>query len=331
MNKKCFIKWLLVIAALAMAVAACTKKQEDESQSGSEKSVKSKPIIKLAQRSWLGSQLNNEVARILLEEEMDYRVEIINVDGTTQFTSLEKGETHVNLEIWPSVRTTEIRNYIHKKKTVEQGGSLGVVGKIGWYIPAYLAAQHPELLTWVGFIDPAKTALFRTPVTGEKGRFLSAPVGWGTHDTDIIKNLGLNFRVIFAGSEESLIAEVEEAYTRQAPILFYFWTPHYLFAKLDLVEVKLPEYSEACYAKRATGGIDCDYPLEILFKAICPGLKDHAPEVYRFFKNFKYSSNDQITMLAQVEVHGKTIEETARFWIMMNKDVWSRWIPKSMP
>jgi len=325
MSKKRFIKWLLVIAAMALAVTSCTKKQEEESQSGSVKSAKSKPIIKLAQRKWLGSQLNNAVAGILLEEEMGYRVEIINVEGTTQFESLEKGETHVNLEIWPSART--VRHYMDEKKTVEHGGNLGVVGKVGWYIPAYMVEKYPELVTWEGFKAPAMTALFRTPATGKNGQFLSSPSGWGQNDTEIIKNLGLNFQVIFADSEDSLIAEVEETYSRQTPILFYFWTPHYLFAKLDLIEVKLPEYSKDCYAKRDTGGIDCDYPLDILFKILWAGLKDHTPEVYRFFKNFKYSSDDQITMLAQVEVHGKTVEEAARYWIEMNKNVWRAWIP----
>jgi len=293
MNKNRFIKRLLVIITIALALTACTKKQEEESQSGPEKDAKSKPVIKLAQRDWLGSQLNNAVAGILLEEEMGYRVKIVDVMGSTLFGSLEKGETHVNLEVWPSGRIT--------KKTVEFGGNLGVVGKVGWHIPTYMVEKHPELHTWEGFKAPAMAALFRTPDTGKKGLFLSAPPDWGQNDAAIIKNLGLNFQVVLADSEDSLIAAVEEAYSRHAPILFYLWTPHYLFAKLDLTEVKLPKYSDECYARRDTGGVDCDYPPDIVFKALWPGLKDYAPEVYRFFKDFHYSSDEQIAMMAQVE------------------------------
>ena len=78
MNRKRLIKYLLVTFAISLMQTACNEKQNEASQSGSTNAAK--PIIKLAQCKWLGNQLNNAIASILLTEEMGYRVEIIDID-----------------------------------------------------------------------------------------------------------------------------------------------------------------------------------------------------------------------------------------------------------
>jgi glycine betaine/proline transport system substrate-binding protein len=321
-------KWLLLTVVVTLIATACTTAPDEISPSTPEKVTVSKPVIKLAQRGWLGFELDNAVAKILLEEKMGYPVEIIDVQKDITFESLAKGETHANLEVWPSAWTDEIRSYIEVEETVEAGGLLGVVGKAGWFMPTYVLDEHPELATWEGFQDPANAALFSTAEAEDKGQFLDGDPDWAGYNEDIIRNLGLDLKVVHAGSEQALIAMVEEAYDRQDTVLFYFWTPHYLFAKLDLTEIKLPEYNNVCYDKAESGGIDCDYPADPLTKALWPGLKDYAPEAYLFLKNFNYTTQDQIVMLALVEVQGETVEAAARTWIEQNENVWSRWIPQ---
>ena len=329
MDKRCFYIRLLLAVAVALAATACTSDREETPLVTPEEAAVSKPVIKLAQRGWLGFELDNAVAKILLEEEMGYPVEIIEVQKDAIFESLAGGETHANLEIWTSAWTDEIRSYIEVEETVENGGLLGVVGKIAWFIPTYVLDEHPELATWEGLVDPANVALFSTPKTEDKGQFLDGDPDWAGYDQDIIRNLGLDFEVVHTGSEQTLIEAVNEACDRQEFVLFYFWSPHYLFAQLDLTEIKLPEYNDACYARAEAGGVDCDYPLDPLLKALWPGLKDYAPAAYQFLKNFDYTTQDQIMMLALVEVQGKTVEEAARIWIEQNENVWSRWLPQA--
>jgi glycine betaine/proline transport system substrate-binding protein len=92
--------------------------------------------------------------------------------------------------------------------------------------------------------------------------------------------------------------------------------------------VKLPDYSEACYAKAKEGGIACDYPPDVLFKIAWSGLKDKAPDAYQFLKKMKYTNDDQIAMLAEVDVDKKTAEQAARDWISKHEDVWKAWLAK---
>jgi glycine betaine/proline transport system substrate-binding protein len=93
-------------------------------------------VIKIAVNPWLGSDLDAQVAKILLEEKLGYSAELVPIDETAQFGALARGDLSATLEIWPSGHVQDHLQYIEQQKTVEDLGSLGVVGKIGWYVPS---------------------------------------------------------------------------------------------------------------------------------------------------------------------------------------------------
>jgi glycine betaine/proline transport system substrate-binding protein len=312
-------RWLLrslMIMAALIVFAACA---------GTPAAAPKIPL-KLAENPWTGSSVNVHVAKILLEEQLGYKVEIVTIDENAQWAALASGDLSATLEVWPSGHADHIKQYIDTQKVVESLGPLGVVGKISWYVPTYMVEQHPELATWEGV--KADADMFKTAETGSKGQFLTGDPSWVQYDGDIIKNLGLNFQVVQSGSEQAVLAALDAAYSRKAPLLFYFWTPHSVHAKYKLTPVTLPEYSEGCYANAASGGVKCDYPKDVLFKAAWSGLKDKAPDAYALLKAMTYSNEDQIGMIAAVDLDSKTAEVAARAWIDAHKDVWQAWVPK---
>jgi glycine betaine/proline transport system substrate-binding protein len=310
------LMFLLMLAVLLLA--AC---------GGSGAASAPKIPLKLAENAWTGSSINVNVAKILLQEKMGYKVEIVTIDENAQWAALGNGDLSASLEVWPSGHAENVKKYVDEQKVVENVGELGVVGKISWYVPTYVVDQHPELASVDGFKKPEDAALFKTAETGDQGQFLAGDPSWVQYDEDIIKNLGLNFKVVRAGSEQAVLAAVDSAYSRKEPILFYFWTPHSVHAKYKLTAVKLPEYSAACYDKATSGGVNCDYPPDVLFKIAWSGLKDKAPDAYQFLKNMKYSNDDQISMIAAVDTDKKTAEQAARDWINAHESVWKAWIP----
>ena len=185
--------------------------------------------------------------------------------------------------------------------------------------------SFPTLHRYVRYI--ALPADYATAETGYNGQFLAGDPSWVQYDADIIKNLELPFQVVNAGSEQAILAALDSAYSRQEPILFYFWTPHSIHAKYDLTEVELPAYSDECYAQADSGGVACDYPGDELFKIFWSGLKDAAPDAYTLLKNMNYSTEDQIQMVAAVELDGKSAEEAARAWLDANQSTWQSWLP----
>lgn len=332
--------WALVLLSLllTLALAACggggeTAVQESataepegaatmDPAAGGEKIA-----IKLAENPWSASMINANVAKILLEEQLGYPVEIVTIDENAQWPSLAAGDLTASLEVWPSGHAENVAQYIDGQGVVENGGPLGPVGKIGWWIPSYMVERNPALATWEGFMDPAAAAEFATAETGDLGQFLGGDPSWVQYDGDIIRNLGLPLQVVFAGSEQAILAALDAAYSREEPILFYFYTPHSIFANYDLTEVALPEHTEECYAKAESGGIDCDYPSDVLFKVFWAGLADAAPDAYTLLKNMSYPTEEQIKMVASMDVDGKTAEEAAREWLEANESVWQAWLP----
>jgi glycine betaine/proline transport system substrate-binding protein len=209
---------LALLVALILGACGSDKDQKDYGPTD-----EPKPVIRLAANFWVSSELNAAVARIILEEEMGYPVEIVQLDENDQWARLAAGELHANLEVWTSGHTANIQKYIIEEKTVENGGPLGVEGRIGWFVPSYMIRRHPDLRTWEGFQQPELATLFDTEATtGTKGQFLAGAPDWIQYDADIIRNLGLDLEVVTLGSEEKLLEALETAYANEEPILMYF-------------------------------------------------------------------------------------------------------------
>jgi glycine betaine/proline transport system substrate-binding protein len=155
---------------------------------------------------------------------------------------------------------------------------------------------------------------------------LGAEPSWVQYDESIIANLGLPLEVVWSGSEDALLAEVDASVARQDPILFYFYTPHAVFDKYDMTQVELPPYSDECYANADSGSVDCAYPADVLMKIFATDLKDRAPEAHTLLSNMNYNNADQVAMLGAVE-GGMSIEEAAQQWVDENESVWSTWLP----
>jgi glycine betaine/proline transport system substrate-binding protein len=332
MNKRVVLSGLLIALVAALAVSCGGQPQQaepaqEEAAAPAEQTSGEKMTIKLAENPWSGSQVNVAVAKILLDEQLGYPVEIVTIDENAQWPALAGDDLHASLEVWPSGHAENVAQYIDDQGIVENLGPLGPVGEIGWFMPTYVLDEHPELATWEGFQNADNAQLFATAETGDKGQFLAGDPSWVQYDGDIIKNLGLDLEVVTAGSEEAIMAALDSASSRNEPVLFYFWTPHSVHAQFDLTQVELPAYSDECYAKAEEGGVDCAYPSDELFKIASSKLKDEAPDAYQFLKNFNYSTADQISMIAAVELDGKSAEEAARAWVAENEDVWKTWLP----
>ncbi|WP_419911372.1 glycine betaine ABC transporter substrate-binding protein [Candidatus Poriferisodalis sp.] len=340
--------WKLLIAllaALGLLAAACTGSDDDaadepvatteameepaptEPPADEGPDLGSQTTITLASNPWNGSALNVAVAAQLLESELGYEVEIVEIDENAQWAAINTGDISASLEVWPSGHAQNVIDFIdNADANVDNAGLLGPIGKIGWFTPTYMIERHPELATWEGFADPELAGLYATAETGDLGQFLGGDPSFVQYDEDIINNLGLPMQVVYAGSEAAILAAVDAAYSREDPILVYLWTPHSAFNSYDLTNVLLPEYSQECYDTADAGGVNCDYPADVLFKIIDASLAENAPAADAFLRAMNYDSADQIAMLAAVEGEGMSVDDAAAQWIADNEATWSAWL-----
>jgi len=334
-------KWwrvLLLVMALGLISAACSDAGSgDGDETGTTGATGTQALpgegveLSIAVNPWTGSSVNANIAKILLEQQLGYTVNLVDIDEFAQFPALSTGELDATLEVWPSGHAEDYATYIEGDGSIVDGGELGVVGKIGWYVPTYVVDEHPEVATVEGLNDNA--SLFATAETGDKGQMLDGDPSFVSYDQEIVENLGLDFEVVVAGSEAALLSELETAYQNEEPLLFYWYTPHWGNQKYDLTEVALPEVTEECTAAASTktgDGYACDYPPDVLYKAFNADLESRAPEAFAFLSAMSYENAAQEEVAFAVDVDGETPEEAAQAWVDANQDTWQPWVDAAL-
>ncbi|GBC87639.1 Glycine betaine/carnitine transport binding protein GbuC [bacterium HR12] len=329
-------RWIrlgLLVTLVALVAAACSDVEDGGSSGGGATGPTAGTqvpdnrdiTIRIAVSPWDGSAANANVAKVLLEDKLGYTVELVEIDEYAQFPALANGDLDATLEVWPSGHGKDYKKYIESGNGVVDGGELGVIGQIGWWIPTYLLEDHPELATWEGL--KGNEDLFRTPESGDAGQILDGDPSYVTFDQAIADNLGLNLKVVYAGSEAAELAALDAAYQKREPILFYFWTPHWAHAQYDLTMIELPEVTPECEdaAVNNPDAYACGYPQDVLYKAFHEGLEEKAPAAFAFLSAMRYTNEDQNAIALEIH-NGTDPEEAARGWIDANPDVWQPWV-----
>jgi glycine betaine/proline transport system substrate-binding protein len=310
-------------AAASLPLAACAADPEDVDV-GEADDTPSGESISIVANPWPGSYANANVAAILIEEELGVDVQIVEIDENAQWAGLDDGSLDAVLEIWPSGHQDNLQTYVEELGSVELLGDLGAIGQIGWFVPTYVVEQYSEMATWEGL--QGNEEIFATAETGNAGQFLAADPSFVQFDEAIIRNLDLNFEVIQSGSEAAQLAAVQAAIEREEPVLFYFYTPHWMHFQYDLTMVELPEWTDECEAKPEAER-DCGYPEDVLLKAANAELADRLPEVHSFLTNMTMQNEWQDEITYAMDIDGLDAREAAQQWVDAHESDWAGWLP----
>jgi glycine betaine/proline transport system substrate-binding protein len=329
-------RWAVVAlaAAFTLFAAACSDVNSNTDTGGGSTSGAAVPdnsgtTITIAVNAWVGSAANANVAKALLEDKLGYTVELTEIDEYAQFPALSTGDLDATLEVWPSGHAKDVKKYIDGQNGVVDGGLNGVDGQIGWWIPTYMLDSNPELATWEGI--KGNEDMFKTAESGSAGQLLDGDPSYVTFDQAIADNLGLNLKVVYAGSEAAELSALDTAYQKQDPILMYFWTPHWAQEKYDLTNVQLPDVTPACEAA-AADNVDayaCAYPPDPLFKAFNDGLEARAPAAFAMLSAMSYTNDDQNGIGLDIS-DGMDPLDAAQKWIDAHPDTWQAWVDAGM-
>lgn len=285
--------------------------------------------IKLTLHDWSGQLVTTTLMGEVLEE-AGYNIEYVQADYIAQFAGLKTGDLHVAMEIWETTGREAMDEAFATGKVVNQGET-GMQAIEEWWYPAYMEERCPGLPKWEALKDCAEA--FSTPETAPLGRYLGGPVTWGGFDEERVEALGLDFEVVHAGTDAALFAELEAAYQREDPIMLWIYSPHWAPAKFEGSFVQFPAYSPECYNDASVGlnpnaAYDCGKPTGPIWKVSWSGLADKWPNAATAIQNFTVSNADMGAMVADVDLNGKSVEDTVAAWMSANKDTWSTWIAK---
>ncbi|MFF8899713.1 ABC transporter substrate-binding protein [Streptomyces lydicus] len=310
---------------LSLSLSACGKADMTK-QTSPFAAAKGSKSVTLSVQTWVGAQSNVAVAKYLLEHKLGYHVDTVQVDEIPAWDALSQGRVDAILEDWG--HPDQEKRYVKDKKTITAGGGNGVTGHIGWYVPKYWADKHPEITNWKNLNKVAKQ--LRTSESGNKGQLMDGSPSYVTNDKALVKNLGLNYEVVFAGSEAAQITQIQQSAKQKKPFLTYWYEPQWLFNQVPMVEVKLPKYTDACAEKGAKDpqSIDCAYPTTPLQKYFNTEFAKSGGSAAAFLKNFKWTKDDQNEVSEAIASRGLSADEAAKQWVDKHPDVWKSWLPK---
>jgi glycine betaine/proline transport system substrate-binding protein len=277
--------------------------------------------VKIAINPWVGYEANAAVVAYLLEKELGYTVEKKDLKEEVSWQGFASGDVDVILENWGHEDLK--KKYIEQDKVAVSAGPTGNQGVIGWYVPKWMVDEYPDITDYKNLNKYAD--LFKTSESGGKGQLLDGDPSFVTNDAALIENLKLDFKVVYAGSEAALIKAAQQATAQKKPLLMYFYEPQWLFSQLELVRVKLPEYTPGCDADPKK--VACDYPAYELDKIVSKKFADTGGKAYELVKNFQWTNEDQNSVANDITNNGMSAEEAAKKWVEANPDKWKAWIP----
>ncbi|MQA97894.1 MAG: glycine/betaine ABC transporter substrate-binding protein [Streptosporangiales bacterium] len=277
--------------------------------------------VNLAVNPWVGYEASAAVVAEVAEKRLGCKVEKKNLKEEVSWQGFATGEVDAVIENWghPDLK----KKYIEQQKVAVSAGSTGNKGIIGWYVPPWMARKYPDIRDWKNLNKYA--SLFETSESDGKGQLLDGDPSFVTNDEALVKNLKLNYKVVYAGSEAALITEFRKAEKDKTPLIGYFYEPQWFMSEVKLVKVNLPPYKEGCDADPEK--VACDYPPYDLDKIVSKRFADSGSPAYTLIKNFKWTNDDQNLVAKYITQDKLKPEEAAAKWIAANEAKVKAWLP----
>jgi glycine betaine/proline transport system substrate-binding protein len=274
--------------------------------------------------NWVGYTADAYVIGAVAADKLGCTVNYVALkEGGPSYSALKSGDGDVILEEWSG--DEDLAGAEADGSAVDLG-SPGNVGIVGWFVPGWLAEEHPEVLDYSTLNEVA--ADFETSESDGKGQFLGSDPNFTQYDEAIVKNLGLDFKVVFSGGEIPTVEAFKKAQEKKEWLIGYFWEPQYIHAEVPMARVALPEVTDECLANQASAKdkVDCDYPETELKKIASTKFMDSGSTAAALTKAFSWTNEDQNLVAKYITADKMTPEDAAAKWIADNPDKVDAWL-----
>ncbi|MDN5852489.1 MAG: ABC transporter substrate-binding protein [Actinomycetia bacterium] len=307
-------------ASAAWALSACGGGDIEES-GGSSGGQDCGDTVNMAVNPWVGYEASAHVVGRVLETELGCEVEYKNLKEEISWQGFGKGTVDIVIEDWGHPELE--KKYIEGDGSAVDFGPQGNIGQIGWFVPPWLAEKYPDITNWKNLNKYAD--MFKTSESGDKGQLLDGDPSFVTNDEALVKNLDLDYKVVYAGSEAALITAFRQAEEQKEPLIGYFYSPQWFLAEVPLVKVDLPKYTEGCDSDPAK--VACDYPETVLKKVVASDFANSDSPAVDVVKNFKWTNDDQNEVAKSIAQDKMDPDDAADQWIEANQAKVDAWLP----
>jgi len=267
------------------------------------------------------------VSAFLMEQGYGCDVSKVPSDTVPAVTSVaENGEPDIVTELWLNSTGEAYEQLEETGKVVRLGKVLDPGGVEGWWIPTYLAEEHPELKTIEGILENPELV---------GGRFNNCPQGWGCRvvSDNLIRALDLEahgIEVFNHGSGETLATSMASAVQEKEPWLGYYWGPTVPLGKYDMTKVDLGEVKPDVHARNQNPDAEnpgvSDFPAAPVLTSVTASFQEREPEAAELMSKVTFETETMSSVLAWKSENNASAEEAAVYFLNTYPDVWSGWL-----
>ncbi len=265
--------------------------------------------------SWDSVQVHNRIMGFIIENGLEgYKADYVPGDTMPIINGIIQGDVDVDMESWHSNVYEIYKKGIDSGDLVDLGQNMPDAPQ-GWWVPRYLVegddAPAPDLKSVSDL--PKYAHLFTDPEDSSKGIVYGGVAGWGQLEIseDIFNEYGLSdtYNLGVTGSGSALAGSMVGSYKKHEGWVGYYWAPTAVLGKLDMIRLKGSEFDPAL--------------VNIL---VNKSMLEKAPDVVEILKKYSTSVDDNNKFLAKMDDEGWSTEETARWFLETQEDVWTKWV-----
>ncbi len=284
--------------------------------------------------NWPSVQATAHVLKVALESKLDVKVQLKNGSNKTVFDAMDAGSMHVHPEAWLPNLNHLRRKYVIAKKSIKMHPS-GATGTQGMCVTKG-TADRTGIKEIKDLRDPEMAKKFDTNGDG-KGEVWIGADGWGSTPIEEVRarsygyDKTMNLRIL---EEIPALAEVDAAVEQKKDIVFFCYTPHYIFAKHELVVLKEPDYDPQKWTivppsdtpgwlEKSTAAVAWDTAR--LHVSYASSLEQSHPKVATALSKVTLSTDTLTAMTYALAVEKQAPDKFAAKWVEQNKAIVDGW------
>jgi len=260
----------------------------------------SKKEITLAYVAWDSEIASTHVVKEVLEQKLDYKVNMLQLDAGPMFAAVAEGTADAMVANWQPVTHADYMER-YGANVVDLGPNLDGA-KLGLAVPTYMDIASIEDLT-----NDETGALVDHQIIG-----IEPGAGLMMASENALDEYGLRDKwTLLASSSAAMAQELQNAYAAEKPIIVTSWTPHWMFAKMDLKYLEDP--------KGVYGATEQIHTLA------SKKLQADKPDAYDLLDRFNWTPEEMAVVMVDI-LEGDEPEAAAKKWVEANEARVNEWL-----
>lgn len=247
--------------------------------------------LRMVYTDWSESVALTHLSYVLLEEKMDYTVELKLTDVESAYDEVANAESDVFADAW--LPETHKRYYEKHKDELELLGITYPEARTGFVVPEY------SRLTAIADLEN-----YNHPIVG-----IDPGAGVMRKAQNAINEYSLEIPLLDL-SEDEMVKQLGDSIKRRKEIVVTGWEPHWIFARYD---VRFLEDPDNIFGQR-----------EKIYTIAHKNLEAMHPNAVRFFERMQLSEKQLNSLVYQVQLNEDPVKGV-KAWIEQNEYVVNQW------